>query len=128
VAKKGVTKERREAEPQRKRARRRARSQRTTILLRWCFVGVVLFVGFLYYRPLTTYFETRAAVNARAAEVRELEAQKAQLQKRVAESATLQTLAREARRSGLVRPGERLFIVKGIEEWRRAQRTMRGDG
>jgi cell division protein FtsB len=128
VAKKGEKKERADAEPPRKRARRRARSQRTTILLRWCVVGVVVFVGFLYYRPLTTYFETRASVNARAAEVRELEEQKAQLEKRVAESETLRALSREARRSGLVRPGERLFIVKGIEEWRKSRRTMRGDG
>ncbi len=125
----GAKKERTEAEPRRKRGRRQARSQRTTILLRWCFVGVVVFVGFLYYRPLATYFETRATVNNRAAEVRELEQQNAQLERRVAESETLQALAREARRSWLVRPGERLFIVKGIEEWRRAQRTtVRGDG
>jgi hypothetical protein len=129
VAKKGAKKERTEAEPRRKRGRRQARSQRTTILLRWCFVGVVVFVGFVYYRPLATYFETRATVNARAAEVRELERLNAQLERRVAESETLQALSREARRSALVRPGERLFIVKGIEEWRRAQRnTMRGDG
>jgi cell division protein FtsB len=111
-----------------KATNRRGRSQRTSILLRWSIVGVVVFVGFLYYRPLTTYFETRASVNARAAEVRELEEQKARLEKRVAESETLKALSREARRSGLVRPGERLFIVKGIEEWRKARRTMRGDG
>jgi cell division protein FtsB len=128
VAKKGAKKERTEAEPRRQRGRKHARSQRTTLLLRWCFVGVCVFVGFLYYRPLATYFETRATVNERAAEVRELEQLNAQLERRVAESETLQALAREARRSALVRPGERLFIVKGIEEWRKAQRTMRGDG
>jgi hypothetical protein len=61
--------------------------------------------------------------------VRELREQKARLQKRVAESETLRALSREARRNGLVRPGERLFIVKGIQEWRRAQgSTMGGDG
>ena len=109
--------------------KRRKRIPRRRFLVRWVLLGVVVFVGFLYYRPLTTYFETRASVNARAAEVRELEEQKARLEKRVAESETLKALSREARRSGLVRPGERLFIVKGIEEWRRAQRsTMRGDG
>ncbi len=129
MAKKGAAKEQRADAPQRRRGKRRARSQRTTILLRWCFAGVFVFVGFLYYRPLTTYFETRAAVSARAAEVRELEVQKGRLQKRLAQSATLQALSREARRSGLVRPGERLFIVKGIEEWRRGQqRTMPRDG
>jgi cell division protein FtsB len=128
VAKKGAKKERTDAGPQRKRGRKQARSQRTTILLRWSFIGVVVFVGFLYYRPLATYFETRATVNTRAAEVRELEQLNAELERRVAESETLHALSREARRSGLVRPGERLFIVKGIEEWRKAQRTMRGDG
>ena len=33
------------------------------------------------------------------------------------------TLAREARRLGLVKPGEQLFIVKGIPAWRAAKRT-----
>jgi len=98
------------------------------VLLRWCFLGVVVLVGFLYYRPLTTYFETRAAVQARAAEVQELAAENRKLQARLARSSTLEALQREARRSSLVRPGERLFIVKGIAEWRKAQRTMRRDG
>jgi hypothetical protein len=30
-------------------------------------------------------------------------------------------LAREARRLNLVRPGEKLFIVKGVSDWRRVQ-------
>ena len=30
------------------------------------------------------------------------------------------TLVRGARRLGLVKPGEHLFIVQGIQEWRRA--------
>jgi hypothetical protein len=85
-------------------------------------------VAFLYYRPLTTYFETRASVETRAAEVRELEAVNARLQERLARSATMTAVSREARRSNLVRPGERLFIVKGIPEWRQAQRTMLRDG
>jgi hypothetical protein len=37
-------------------------------------------------------------------------------------------LEREARRIGLVRPGQRLFIVKGIKAWRRAHATVSGDG
>jgi hypothetical protein len=32
-------------------------------------------------------------------------------------------LAREARRIGYVKPGERLFIVKGISSWQRAHPT-----
>jgi len=41
-------------------------------------------------------------------------------------------LLRQARRIGFVRPGERLFIVKGIERWRKEQgkrrATIRRDG
>jgi hypothetical protein len=104
------------------------RVPRSTVLLRWCMVGVVALVGVLYYQPLRSYFETRALLNERAAEVGELRAEKARLQARLERSATLTALAREARQMNLVRPGERLYIVKGIPEWRRAQRTLRGDG
>ncbi len=84
-------------------------------------VGVLGLIGFLYYHPLTTYFETRSTLNARAAEVRGLRVEKARLEARLEASSTLTALAREARQMNLVRPGERLFIVKGIPEWRRAR-------
>jgi len=100
---------------------RKARPQRTTVLLRWCILGVLLFVGFLYYQPLSRYLQTRAALNDRAAEVQRLRADRVRLQRRLVDSETTTALAREARRLRLVRPGERIFIVKGVEEWRRAQ-------
>ncbi|MBA3347094.1 MAG: septum formation initiator family protein [Actinobacteria bacterium] len=118
---------RRAAAPK-KQPKRKLRRQRTSILLRWCMVGVFGLVGFLYYHPLATYFETRGALSARTAEVETLRAQKARLEARLEHSATLEALAQEARRMNLVRPGERLYIVKGIPEWRAAQRTLRGDG
>jgi hypothetical protein len=37
-------------------------------------------------------------------------------------------LAREARRLGLVRPGERLFIVQGIDAWKRLRSSIAGRG
>ena len=45
---------------------------------------------------------------------------KRQLEDRLAEIRSGKTLVRGARRVGLVKPGERLFIVRGIPEWRRA--------
>lgn len=105
----------------RKPARKRTRPPRTTLLLRWCIVGVAAFVAFLYYQPLSSYLETRSALNERAAEVEQLRQQRARLQARLEDSATVTALAREARRMRLVRPGERIFIVKGVEEWRRAE-------
>jgi cell division protein FtsB len=103
-----------------KKGKKSKRPQRTTALLRWCLVGVAVFVSYLYYQPLSSYFETRSALNTRSAEVAELRAERARLAKRLEDSATTKALAREARRAGLVRPGERLFVVKGAKEWRRA--------
>ena len=61
---------------------------------------------------------TKRELQARNAEVRVLRNQKARLEYRIAQSATGGQLVREARRLGLVKPGERLFIVKGIPAWR----------
>ena len=123
------------ARPRGKRsAKRRLRAQRTTVLLRWCVLGTAIFVAFLYYRPLSSYMETRAALNERQAEVQSLRAERSRLQARLADSSTVEALTREARRMSLVRPGERLFVVKGIEDWKRAQArkkqgtTIGGDG
>lgn len=91
--------------------------------MRWLAVATVLVVGLLYYRPLKSYMETRSSLAQRAAEVRELRKERDDLARRVAESDTPEALARRARRLGLVKPGERLFIVKGIDEWRKAQKT-----
>jgi cell division protein FtsB len=112
-----------------KRSKRKARTRRTTLLLRWSVVVTVLFVAFLYYRPLSSYVQTRGSLNQRVAEVRVLRAEKTRLEARLADSATVVALAREARRMRLVRPGERLYIVRGVKEWRRAQAaTLPGDG
>ena len=116
----------------RKKARLGRRPQRTTVILRWCIVGVALFVAFLYYQPLASYLETRSALNERTAEVERLRGERERLQARLADSETVTALMREARRMRLVRPGERIFIVKGVAEWRRAQAkakaTIGGDG
>lgn len=91
-------------------------------------LGVVVLVAFLYYRPLTSYVQTRGEVQRRQDEVASLQAEKARLEQKLAQSNGVAALRREARRIGYVRPGERLFIVKGIPEWKRAHAaTVRGD-
>ena len=108
--------------PPRRRARRRPP------LVRWLAVATILVVGLLYYRPLTSYVETKSSLDQRAAQVRELRAQRDELARQVAEADTPEALARRARRLGLVKPGERLFIVKGIDEWKARQKTRIGGG
>jgi cell division protein FtsB len=107
---------------------RRRRPRRSVLVRRWLGVGGLLLIGLLYYRPLHTYVSTRHALRERAADVDRLRGEQRALQRRVADSATDSALVREARRLGLVRPGEHLFIVKGIEAWERARRTIHEDG
>ena len=66
------------------------------MLLRWCVLGGVALLGFLYYQPVSSYVETRAALGEREAEVRQLRDEKARLERRLADSATVAALAREA--------------------------------
>ena len=120
--------------PRGKRAtKRRVRTRRSAVLLRWCVLGATGLVAFLYYQPVSSYFETRASLGERAAEVQQLQEEKSRLEARLADSTTVAALSREARRMSLVRPGERLFIVKGVQQWRRtqakkAEATIGGDG
>jgi hypothetical protein len=82
-------------------------------------LGGVLLVAFLYWKPAHAYLRTKHTLDARQADVRALQAEKARLEKRLAQAGTRQQLVREARRLGLVKPGERLFIVRGIPAWRK---------
>jgi cell division protein FtsB len=113
--------------PRGKRAtKRRVRGRRSAVLLRWSVLAAAGFIAFLYYQPVSSYFETRSSLERRAAEVRQLREERSRLEARLADSTTVTALSREARRMSLVRPGERLFIVKGVQQWRRAQARQSG--
>jgi cell division protein FtsB len=94
--------------------------------MRWVAVAAVVLVGLLYARPLRSYVQTKHDLAKRAAEVRELKADRRALQHRLAKASTGEALTREARRLGLVRPGEKLFIVKGIPAWLHRKATIAG--
>ncbi len=83
-------------------------------------LGVAVLLALLYYRPVRTYLHTRDTLRDRSAEVHALAARKHQLETRLAQIEEGSSLVRGARRLGLVKPGEHLFIVQGISEWRRA--------
>jgi cell division protein FtsB len=107
------------AKGRKKKARRRA--SRSRIVLRWLALGGVALVAVLYVQPLRTYLDTRNHLMGRQSEVDKLRAERDGLQKRLALSTSTTSLSLEARRLGYVKPGEHLFIVKGIAAWRRAQ-------
>jgi cell division protein FtsB len=101
-----------------KKAKKRRRSPRAGRLL---VLGVLVFAGFLYYQPLASYLDRREALARRSDEVAALRARKHELERRLEASKSPDELAREARRLGLVKQGEQLFIVKGVEAWKKAR-------
>ena len=106
--------------------KRKPRSRRRLRLI-W-LTALVGITAYLYYQPLASYFETRNDLASQRAEVETLQIAKTGLEQRLSNTTSLDATRREARRIGYVLPGEQLFVVKGIPEWRRVQRSLRGDG
>jgi cell division protein FtsB len=102
----------------RKQRRRRIRG---SVARRWFAVGALVLVGLLYYRPLHDYLDARSQRAVKLAAVRQLEQEQTALERRLRRASSLAVLAREARTLGYIRPGERLYIVKDIPQWKRRQ-------
>ena len=102
----------------------RRRSRRPRSFVRWIVVGGLFLAALAYYKPARTYLETRGTVAKREAQVERLREQHRRLKRLVVASSTEAELSREARRLGLVKPGERLFIVKGIDRWRKQHASL----
>jgi cell division protein FtsB len=84
----------------------------------WIAVAVgVCLTGVLYYGPVKSYISTSHQLAQRRAEVKSLTRERTELEQRLAISGTGPALIEEARRLGYVRPGEHLFIVRGVKEW-----------
>jgi cell division protein FtsB len=100
-------------------SRLRARPQ-----IRWDRVGrvalllVLLGVIALYVNPLRSWWSTRQESAQRGAEVAELERENRILRERRARLKDPRTLEDEARRLGMVKPGERAFVIEGLPRTR----------
>jgi cell division protein FtsB len=99
---------------------RRRRPSRSSLALRWLGVAAFVVIALSYVHPLRSYRAAQERVAEGKAELARLDSENARLQQRLARSDDDAFIEREARRLGLVRPGERLFIVKGVEGWRKA--------
>src|SRR5262245_28635421 len=111
------------------RAAARRRSLRRPGFRRVLVIALLLLAALLYYKPLRAYIQTRDTLDQRRSQVRALEAQERALRHRLAVANSPSALASEARRLGYVKPGEQLYIVKGIPVWRRGHRaTIHGRG
>jgi len=102
----------------------RPRIGRRRLRLLWA-VAIVGIAVYLYYRPISSYLETRNDLTSSHSDVESLRLVKAELELRLVNSTSVGSIEREARRIGYVRPGERLFVVKGIPAWRKARTAGR---
>jgi cell division protein FtsB len=91
---------------------RRRRPSRSALVLRWLAVAVLAVIALSYIAPIRSYRDAREEVARRGAEVAKLKAKRTDLRRRIEYARTDAFVEREARKLGLVRPGERLFIVK----------------
>jgi len=92
---------------------------------RWFALGALVLVGLLYYRPLHDYFDARSQQAAQLTAVQKLQREHAALEKRLRHASSDAALEAAARALGYVLPGEHLFIVKDIPQWRRRHHAAR---
>jgi cell division protein FtsB len=77
-------------------------------------------IALVYWHPLHAYERATATLHSREAQVDALLTEQRQLTAQIASVGSGEGLMREARRLGFVKPGEQLFIVRGIAAWRRS--------
>jgi cell division protein FtsB len=95
-------------------AKSRAGRVRWDRVARVALLIVLVGVVGLYVNPLRTYLSTLHEAKQRRAEVAALQRENVRLRARKAELRNPGALEREARRLGMVRPGERAYVVEGL--------------
>ena len=79
-------------------------------------IGVCLLIAILYIRPLVSIVSARGEAADRRAQVERLQAVNDRLTKRVQTLKSPAALELEARRLGMVKPGERAYVIKGLPD------------
>jgi cell division protein FtsB len=81
---------------------------------RWALIGVFALVLYLYIGPALSWISTYREAGRQRAQVAELRAENQRLRERKAALTSPGALEREARRLGMVKKGERAYIIEGI--------------
>ena len=95
-------------------------SPRPRPAIRWDRLGrvalllVLAGVIALYVNPVRDWWATLNEAEARRAEVQQLQRENQRLRERRAELRDPAALEREARKLGMVKPGERAYVVEGL--------------
>ena len=95
-------------------APRRAARVRWDRISRYALLLVFVVLVLLYIGPARSYIHTVSESNARSGQVRALEREHARLEARKRALADPAVIEAAARRLGMVRPGERPFVVRNL--------------
>jgi cell division protein FtsB len=79
---------------------------------RWALIGVFAFVLYLYVGPARTWVSTYAEAKRKRDEVAAMRAQNERLRARKAELQRPGAVEFEARRLGMVKAGEKLYVIR----------------
>jgi len=79
---------------------------------RWALICVFAFVLYLYIGPANTWVATYAEAKRKREEVAQMRAENARLQTRKYALKQPGAVEREARKLGMVKAGEKLYVVK----------------
>jgi len=79
-------------------------------------IAVCLLVVSLYLRPLIAIWSARGEAATRHSELTKLQRENVQLSKRVEALKNPAALEREARSLGMVKPGEKAYVINGLPD------------
>ncbi len=111
----------RAARPARRRPAARRNPDADSGRIKWdrlgriAFVALVFILVFSYFNPLYNLVRTYRQAGATKAELHRVQAENTQLERRVNHVRSESVLRREARRQGLIVPGEQGYVVNGIK-------------
>ena len=94
---------------------RRSLGIRWDRLGRWALIGVFALVLYLYIGPALTWMSTYKEAARQRQAVAEIKQENERLRERKAELSAPGAIEREARRLGMVKAGERAYIVEGLK-------------
>jgi cell division protein FtsB len=103
-------------------ARRRVRKRVSPSRIRWDRLGRIVLVLVLfgvlvsYLNPVVNLLQAWQGSKASEAELAQLKRERVELTDRLREVSRPATLEREARRLGMVKPGEHAYIVHGLRD------------
>ena len=82
---------------------------------RWALIGVFALVLYLYIGPAVRWVQTYRQAGHQRATAAELRAENARLRERKRVLSEPGALEREARRLGMIKAGERAYIIEGVK-------------